>query len=134
MGEDPSIVIDVVCTSNDTCYVEFGELLKHWIDDWSDDENSDRADWSKNGNEGGDVNMDVDNDSDENNSKVWNEYYISQLISRYHNAYDYYGESDTETGLENKSVDAPDFRESRSSVNMSEVCMKSVLYERNVQP
>lgn len=54
--------------------------------------------------------------------------------SRYHNAYDYYGKSDTETGLENKSVDAPDFRESRSSVNMSEVCMKSMLYERNVQP
>lgn len=37
--------------------MEFGELLKHWIDDWSDDENADRADWSKNGNEGGDVNV-----------------------------------------------------------------------------
>ena len=25
--------------------MEFGELMKDWIEDWSDDENSDRGDW-----------------------------------------------------------------------------------------
>ena len=37
--------------------MEFGELLKDWIDDWSDDENSDGGDRSENGNEGDDVNV-----------------------------------------------------------------------------
>ena len=31
--------------------MEFGELMKDWIEDWSDDENSDRGDWSENGDE-----------------------------------------------------------------------------------
>ncbi|KAI4981191.1 hypothetical protein ZWY2020_021676 [Hordeum vulgare] len=45
----------------------------------------------------------------------------TDLISGSHNAYDYYGESDAETHLEDESVDAPDSGESQSSVNMSEV-------------
>ncbi|KAI4987713.1 hypothetical protein ZWY2020_028471 [Hordeum vulgare] len=45
----------------------------------------------------------------------------SQLISGSHNAYDYYGESDVETDLEDEMVDAPISGESQSSVNMSEV-------------
>ena len=49
--------------------------------------------------------------------------YIFQLISECHNAYDYYGESDAETGLNDESLDAPDSGESQSSVIMSEVCM-----------
>ncbi|KAE8793552.1 Far1 [Hordeum vulgare] len=84
------------------------------IHDWSDDENSDHGDWAENGNIG-------DDDIEENNSKVSNEDYISQLISGSHNAYDYYGESDAETHLEDESIDAPDSGESQSSVNMSEV-------------
>ena len=31
--------------------MEFGELMKDWIEDWSDDENSDLGDQSENGNE-----------------------------------------------------------------------------------
>ena len=34
--------------------MEFGELMKDWIEDWSDDENSDR---SENGNEWDDLNV-----------------------------------------------------------------------------
>jgi len=49
--------------------------------------------------------------------------YIFQLISECHNAYDYHGESDAETGLDVESLDAPDSGESLSSVIMSEVCM-----------
>ena len=37
--------------------MEFGELMKDWIEDWSDDENSDRGDRSKNGNEWDDLNV-----------------------------------------------------------------------------
>ena len=38
--------------------VEFGELLKDWIEDWSDDEDSVNRDWSGNGNnEGGNINV-----------------------------------------------------------------------------
>ena len=48
---------------------------------------------------------------------------IFQLISECHNAYDYYGEADTETGLDVESLAAPDSGESQSSVIMSEVCM-----------
>ena len=48
---------------------------------------------------------------------------IFQLIFGCHNAYDYYGESDAETGLDDKSLDAPDSGELQSSVIMSEVCM-----------
>ncbi|KAI4981218.1 hypothetical protein ZWY2020_021703 [Hordeum vulgare] len=102
--------------------MEFGELLKDWIHDWSHDENSDRGDWAENGYVGEDVNMYVDDDIEENNSEVSNEDSISELISRSHNAYDYYGESNAETDLEDESVDAPDSGESQSSVNMSEVC------------
>ncbi|XP_044974252.1 uncharacterized protein LOC123442296 [Hordeum vulgare subsp. vulgare] len=94
--------------------MELGELLKDWIHDWSDDENSDHGDWAENGNVG-------DDDIEENNSEVSNEDYISQLISGSHNAYDYYGESDAETDLEDETVDAHDSEESQSSVNMSEV-------------
>nr|XP_040246042.1 protein FAR1-RELATED SEQUENCE 5-like [Aegilops tauschii subsp. strangulata] len=79
--------------------MEFGELVKDWIEDWLDDENSDREDRLENGNEWDDLNF----------------------ISECHNAYDYYGESDAETGLNDESLDAPDFGESRSSVIMSEV-------------
>ena len=49
--------------------------------------------------------------------------YIFQLISECHNAYDYYGESDTETGLNDELLDAPGSGESESSVFMSEVCV-----------
>ncbi|KAE8778577.1 Far1 [Hordeum vulgare] len=76
------------------------------------DENLDHGDWVDNGNVGEDVNMDVDDDIEENNS---------ELISGSHNACDYYGESDTERDLEEESVDAPDYGESQSSVNMNEV-------------
>ena len=31
--------------------MEFGELVKDWIEDWSDDKNSDLGDQSDNGNE-----------------------------------------------------------------------------------
>ncbi|XP_040256707.1 protein FAR1-RELATED SEQUENCE 5-like [Aegilops tauschii subsp. strangulata] len=79
--------------------MEFGELMKNWIEDWSDDENSDCEDRSENGNEWDDLNF----------------------ISECHNAYDYYGESDAETGLNDESLDAPDSGESQSSVIMSEV-------------
>ncbi|KAI4987023.1 hypothetical protein ZWY2020_019823 [Hordeum vulgare] len=89
------------------------------------DENSDRGDWEENGNIGEDVNMDVDDDTEENNSEFSNEDYISQLILGSHNAHDYYGESDTETDLKDESVDAPDFGESQSSVNMSKVRKKN---------
>ena len=44
-----------------------------------------------------------------------------QLISECHNAYDYYGESDAETCLNDESLDAPDSGDSQSSVIMSEV-------------
>ena len=37
--------------------MEFGELMKDWIEDWSDDENSDRGDRSENGNEWDDLNV-----------------------------------------------------------------------------
>ncbi|KAI4967206.1 hypothetical protein ZWY2020_029502 [Hordeum vulgare] len=102
--------------------LEFGELLKDWIDDWSVDENSNRGDCSENRNKGKDVNMDMDDDSDKNNSEVCNEDYISELLSGSHNAYDYYGESDAETGVRDESVDTPDSGKSHSLVNMSEVC------------
>jgi hypothetical protein len=48
-----------------------------------------------------------------------------QLISRSYNAYDYYGESDAETCLDDESVDRPEYEsvESQSSVDMSEVCL-----------
>ena len=49
--------------------------------------------------------------------------YIFQLISECHNAYDYDGESDAETGLDVESLAASDSGESQSSVIMSEVCM-----------
>ena len=49
--------------------------------------------------------------------------YIFQLISECHNAYDYYGESDAETGPDDESLATPDSGESQSSVIMSEVCM-----------
>ena len=48
---------------------------------------------------------------------------IFQLISECHNAYDYYGEFDAETGLNDESLDAPASGESESSVIMSEVCV-----------
>ena len=66
-------IIDNVCTCDDTYYwlyemadkeltdimvdMEFGELMKDWIEDWSDDENSDREDRSENGNEWDDLNV-----------------------------------------------------------------------------
>ena len=37
--------------------MEFGELMKDWIEDWSDDENSDREDRSENGNKWDDLNV-----------------------------------------------------------------------------
>ena len=49
--------------------------------------------------------------------------YIFQLISECHNAYDYYGESDAETCLNDESLDAPGSGESESLVIMSEVCV-----------
>ena len=49
--------------------------------------------------------------------------YIFLANFRCHNAYDYYGESDAETGLDDESLAAPDYGESQSSVIMSEVCM-----------
>ncbi|XP_037409313.1 uncharacterized protein LOC119271684 [Triticum dicoccoides] len=101
--------------------MEFGELMKDWIEDWSDDENLDREDRSENGNEWDDLNIDELDDDQENNSELSNEDYISQFISECHNAYDYYGESDAETGLNDESLDAPDSGESESSVIMSEV-------------
>ncbi|KAM3253726.1 hypothetical protein ACQJBY_047677 [Aegilops geniculata] len=101
--------------------MEFGELMKDWIEDWSDDENSDREDRSENGNEWDDLNMDELDDDQENNSELSNEDYISQFISECHSAYDYYGESDAETGLNDESLDAPGSGESESSVIMSEV-------------
>ncbi|XP_073360655.1 protein FAR1-RELATED SEQUENCE 5-like [Aegilops tauschii subsp. strangulata] len=58
--------------------MEFGELMKDWIEDWSDDENSDREDRSENGNEWDDLNIDEDDDQ-ENNSELLNEDYISQV-------------------------------------------------------
>ncbi|XP_037462060.1 protein FAR1-RELATED SEQUENCE 11-like [Triticum dicoccoides] len=101
--------------------MEFGELMKDWIEDWSDDENSDREDRSENGNEWDDLNIDELDDDQENNSELLNEDYISQFISKCHNAYDYYGESNAETCLNNESLDAPGSGESESSVIMSEV-------------
>ncbi|XP_073362439.1 protein FAR1-RELATED SEQUENCE 11-like [Aegilops tauschii subsp. strangulata] len=101
--------------------MEFGELMKDWIEDWSDDENSDHEDRSENGNEWDDLNIDELDDDQENNSELSNEDYISQFISECHNAYDYYGESDAETCLNDESLDAPDSGESQSSVIMSEV-------------
>nr|ACK44495.1 Far1 [Triticum aestivum] len=101
--------------------MEFGELMKDWIEDWSDDENSDREDRSENGNEWDDLNIDEFDDDQENNSELSNEDYISQFIFECHNAYDYYGESDAETGLNDESLDAPGSGESESSVIMSEV-------------
>ena len=66
-------IIDNVCTCDDTYYLlqemadeeltdimvdmEFGELMKDWIEDWSDDENSDRGDRSENGNVLEDLNV-----------------------------------------------------------------------------
>nr|XP_040251963.1 protein FAR1-RELATED SEQUENCE 5-like [Aegilops tauschii subsp. strangulata] len=120
--------------------MEFGELMKDWIEDWSDDENSDRGDRSENGNVLEDLNMDEhDNgqennehdDGEENNSEISNEDYISQLISECHNAYDYDGESDAETGLDVESLAASDSGESQSSVIMSEVT--EVEGKKNVQ-
>ncbi|KAE8805235.1 Far1 [Hordeum vulgare] len=64
--------------------------------------------------------MDGDDDSDQNNSEVCNVDYISQLLSRSHNAYNCYGQSDAETGIGDESVDAPDSGESQSSVNLSD--------------
>ena len=49
--------------------------------------------------------------------------WIVQLIAGSYNAYDYYGESDTETGLDDYYVDRPEYEESQSSLNMSEVRM-----------
>ncbi|KAM3207687.1 hypothetical protein ACQJBY_062756 [Aegilops geniculata] len=104
--------------------MEFGELMKDWIEDWLDDENSDRGDRSENGNVLEDLNENNEHDDgEENNSEISNEDYISQLISECHNAYDYYSESDAETGLDVESLAAPDSGESQSSVIMSEVCM-----------
>ncbi|XP_073367556.1 protein FAR1-RELATED SEQUENCE 5-like [Aegilops tauschii subsp. strangulata] len=60
--------------------MEFGELMKDWIEDWSDDENSDREDRSENGNEWDDLNIDELDDDQENNSKLSNEDYISQIM------------------------------------------------------
>ena len=37
--------------------MEYGELMKDWIEDLSDDENSDREDLSENGNEWDDLNV-----------------------------------------------------------------------------
>ena len=37
--------------------MEFGELMKDWIEYWSDDENSDCEDRSENGNEWDDLNV-----------------------------------------------------------------------------
>ena len=37
--------------------MEFGELMKDWIEDLSDDENSDREDQSENGNAWNDLNV-----------------------------------------------------------------------------
>ena len=48
---------------------------------------------------------------------------IFQFIFECHDAYDYYGESDAETGLDVESLAASDSGESQSSVIMSEVCM-----------
>nr|XP_045089503.1 protein FAR1-RELATED SEQUENCE 11-like [Aegilops tauschii subsp. strangulata] len=112
--------------------MEFGELMKDWIEDWSDDENSDRGDRSENGNVLEDLNENNEHDDgEENNSEISNEDYISQLISECHNAYDYYGESDAETGLDVESLAAPDSGESQSSVIMSEVT--EVEGKKNVQ-
>ena len=47
--------------------------------------------------------------------------YIFELISECHNAYDYYGESDAETGLNDESLHAPDPGDGQTAVNMSEV-------------
>ncbi len=57
---------------------------------------------------------------------------IFQFISECHNAYDYYGESDAETGLDVESLAAPDSGESQSSVIMSEICMEVMLYHRKL--
>ena len=51
MAESGSIDIDLD--------LQFGELLKDWIDDWSDEENSEHGDWPKNANKGEDVNVSV---------------------------------------------------------------------------
>nr|XP_045090126.1 protein FAR1-RELATED SEQUENCE 5-like [Aegilops tauschii subsp. strangulata] len=68
--------------------MEFGELMKDWIEDWSDDENSDRGDRSENGNILEDLNIDEHDDGqennehddgEENNSEISNEDYISQV-------------------------------------------------------
>ncbi|XP_073360877.1 protein FAR1-RELATED SEQUENCE 5-like isoform X2 [Aegilops tauschii subsp. strangulata] len=112
--------------------MEFGELMKDWIEDWSDDENSDRGDRSENGNVLEDLNENNEHDDgEENNSEISNEDYISQLISECHNAYDYDGESDAETGLDVESLAASDSGESQSSVIMSEVT--EVEGKKNVQ-
>ena len=37
--------------------VEFGELLKDWIEDWSDGEDSVHGEWPWNGNKGEDINV-----------------------------------------------------------------------------
>ena len=37
--------------------MEYGELMKDWIEYWSDDENSDCEDRSENGNEWDDLNV-----------------------------------------------------------------------------
>ena len=46
---------------------------------------------------------------------------IFLFISECHNAYDYYGESDAGTGLNDESSNAPDSGDSQSLVTMSEV-------------
>ena len=50
-------------------------------------------------------------------------WHANRISSGCHNAYDYYGESDAETCLNDESLDAPDSGESQSSVIMSEVCV-----------
>ncbi|XP_020156787.1 protein FAR1-RELATED SEQUENCE 5-like [Aegilops tauschii subsp. strangulata] len=52
MAESGSIYIELD--------LEFGELLKDWIDDWLDEENSEHGDWPENANEGEDVNVTED--------------------------------------------------------------------------
>jgi len=37
--------------------MEFGELMKDWIEDWSDDDNSDLGNQSENGNKWEDFNV-----------------------------------------------------------------------------
>jgi hypothetical protein len=59
---------------------------------------------------------------------------IFQLISEAHNAYDYYGESDAEADFDDFSENALESKESQSSVEMSGVCIKSILYASNVKP